>query len=197
MGVPDFQSIMLPLLRTSADGAEHGFGETVERLAAEFDSLLDANERPEYTEGYDGFNHLTALNGTSEHAEMRYIIRNHDRAKLEKQKNEFLNAKEFLERKYPRAKIKVTLGDDYRNMKEIFAKDPRALDHAKAVYEKLGVHPLFTAIRGGTDGATFSFLGCPTPNLGTGSYHHHGRYEYLSVRDFNKMIEIVTALVKA
>jgi tripeptide aminopeptidase len=167
------------------------------RLASEFDSLLDANERPEYTEGYDGFNHLTALNGTSEHAEMRYIIRNHDRAKLEKQKNEFLNAKAFLERKYPRAKIEVTLGDDYRNMKEIFAKDPGALDHAKAVYEKLGVLPLFSAIRGGTDGATFSFLGCPTPNLGTGSYHHHGRYEYLSVRDFSKMIEIVTALVKA
>lgn len=167
------------------------------RVAEEFDSLLDANERPEYTGGRDGFNHILSFEGDSTEAKLHYIIRNHDKGLLEKQKQEFINAKEFLEKKYPKASIEVTLVDDYRNMKEIFDKDPRAIEHACEVYKSLGITPRFVPIRGGTDGATFSFLGCPTPNLGTGSYNHHGRFEYLSLRDFNQMIEIVKALVKA
>ena len=82
-------------------------------------------------------------------------------------------------------------------MKEVFDKDPRAVDHIKATFAKLGITPKFNPIRGGTDGATFSFKGCPTPNLGTGSYNHHGRYEYLSVSEFNTMVKIVIALLAA
>lgn len=167
------------------------------RLAEEFDSLLDANEKPEYTDGYDGFNHILSFQGDATEAHLHYIIRNHDRDLLTKQKYEFVIAKEFLDKKYPNAKIELEIHDDYRNMKEILDKDPRAVEHAKKVFRSLGIEPVSLPVRGGTDGATFSFLGCPTPNLGTGSYNHHGRFEYLSVRDFNQMFEIVKAIVKA
>ncbi len=167
------------------------------RLAEEFDSLLDSNERPEYTDGFDGFNHILSFEGNAVEASLSYIIRNHDRNLLEKQKQEFINAKEFLTKKYPNAKIELDIQDDYRNMKEILDKDPRAVIHATKVFESLGIKPVSLPVRGGTDGATFSFLGCPTPNLGTGSYNHHGRFEYLSLKDFNLMIDIVKALVKA
>jgi tripeptide aminopeptidase len=82
-------------------------------------------------------------------------------------------------------------------MKEVFDRDPRAVNRVKEVFEKLGITPKFNPIRGGTDGATFSFKGCPTPNLGTGSYNHHGRYEYLSVKEFNQMVRIVIAILAA
>lgn len=166
------------------------------RLAAEFDSYLPKNMRPEHTEGKEGFNHLISIDGTVDKAELHYILRNHDGKKLEKQKEDFKKAIEKLSKKYPKAKIKLHIEDDYRNMKEIFDKDPRAIEHAVKVYKSLGIEPNFSPIRGGTDGATFSFKGCPTPNLGTGSYHHHGRYEFLSLKEFNKMIEIVIALAK-
>lgn len=167
------------------------------RVAEEFDSLLDANERPEYTDSFDGFNHILSFEGDSTKASLHYILRNHDRNLLEKQKKEFENAKAFLERKYPNAKIQLEIKDDYRNMKEVLDKDPRAVNHARKVFERLGIDAVSLPVRGGTDGATFSFLGCPTPNLGTGSYNHHGRFEYLSLNDFNQMIEIVKAIVKA
>ncbi len=166
------------------------------RLAAEFDSYLPKNMRPEHTEGKEGFNHLISIEGTVDKANLHYILRNHDGKKLEKQKDDFKKAIEKLSKKYPKAKIKLNIEDDYRNMKEIFDKDPRAIEHAVKVYKSLGIEPNFSPIRGGTDGATFSFKGCPTPNLGTGSYHHHGRYEFLSLKEFNKMIEIVIALAK-
>lgn len=167
------------------------------RLAFEFDSLLSPTERPECTEWLEGFNHLMSVEGNVDTASLRYIIRNHDKGKLEKQKVEFWDAKEALEKKYKAAKVEVKIVDDYRNMKEILDKDPRALDHVKKVYDSLGIKYRLVPIRGGTDGATFSFLGCPTPNLGTGSYNHHGRFEYLSVNDYTKMIKITIALLKA
>ncbi len=165
------------------------------RLAGEFDALLPAKDRPEKTEMREGFNHLTFVTGEVEKAELHYIIRNHDRHLLEKQKEEFHKAARVLEERHPGAVVSVKIEDDYRNMKEVLDADPRALEHAEKAFRSLGIKPVYNPIRGGTDGATFSFLGCPCPNLGTGSYHHHGRYEFLSLRDFNQMIEIVKALV--
>ena len=166
-------------------------------LGVLFDSMLGQEARPENTDGHDGFNHCGSFSGDVSKAELHYIIRNHDKAKFEAQKKKFLEIKEFIENKYPTAKIDLEMGDDYRNMKEIIDEDPRALNHAVEVFKKMGIEPVHAPVRGGTDGATFSFLGCPTPNLGTGSYNHHSRYEFLSVRDFNQMIEIVKELVKA
>lgn len=166
-------------------------------LGVLFDSMLGQEARPENTDGHDGFNHCGSFTGDVSKAELHYIIRNHDKEKFEAQKKKFLEIKEFIEKKYPTAKIDLEMGDDYRNMKEIIDEDPRALNHAVEVFKKMGIEPVHAPVRGGTDGATFSFLGCPTPNLGTGSYNHHSRYEFLSVRDYNQMIEIVKELVKA
>ncbi len=166
------------------------------RLAAEFDSYLSEKDRPEHTVLREGFNHLVSIEGSVDKASLHYILRNHDGAKLEKQKEAFKKAVMKLSKKYPKAKVILDIKDDYRNMKEIFDKDPRAIEHAVKVYRSLGIEPNFSPIRGGTDGATFSFNGCPTPNLGTGSYHHHGRFEFLSVKEFHQMIDIVIALAK-
>ena len=166
-------------------------------VAEEFDALLNPLERPELTEQREGFNHLLALDGSVESCSFHYIIRNHDRQKLEQQKDEFFSAERLLSKKYPKAKITLTIKDDYRNMHEIFDKDPRAVIHADKVFAELGIKARHEPIRGGTDGATFSFMGCPTPNLGTGSYNHHGRFEYLSEIDFKQMIQIAIAILKA
>ena len=165
-------------------------------LACEFDGLLPTSVRPQATEGFEGFNHLVAIEGNVDQATLRYILRNHDRKKLEEQKQMFLKARQTLLSKYPKAEVRIEIGDDYRNMKEVHDAHPEAFNKAKAAYEKLGIAWNSHPIRGGTDGATFSFLGVPCPNLGTGAYNYHGRYEYLSVGEFKKMIEIVVEILK-
>ena len=178
-------------------GSAKGQLVNAQTVAFAFDRALPEKARPEFTEGHEGFNHLVGMEGNVEEAHLHYIIRNHDRAKLEAQKQDFLNAKKSVESAYPGAKIDVNLGDDYRNMKEILDQKPEAIIQAKKAFARLGIEPTSYPIRGGTDGATFSFKGCPTPNLGTGSYNHHGRYEFLSVSEFELMIRIVTEIVKA
>lgn len=165
-------------------------------VALKFDRLLPQTKRPEYTDGREGFNHLVGIEGNVEKAELHYIIRNHDKKKFAEQKEEFLNAARDLQERYPRAKVDIEIHDDYKNMKEVLDKHPEAINTAVAAFARLNLTPCFPPIRGGTDGATFSFKGCPTPNLGTGSYNHHGRYEYLSVKEFNLMIEIVKEIMK-
>ena len=166
-------------------------------VAMAFDRALPEKVRPEYTEGHEGFNHLVAMKGTVEEAELHYIIRNHDLKKLEEQKQQFAKAKQAVENAYPGCKVELTIEDSYRNMKEVLDAHPEALIKAKEAFHKLGVEPTSYPIRGGTDGATFSFKGCPTPNLGTGSYNHHGRFEYLCLEEFEWMIELVKTILLA
>lgn len=166
-------------------------------LAIEYDGMLSPRKRPQYTCEREGFYHLTSLNGNVDEAHMHYIIRHHEKEELIKMEDEMIQAMIDLRERYPAAKIDVTLGEDYRNMAEVFQKHPEAVEKAKKAFKSLGFFPVFPPIRGGTDGATFSFKGCPTPNLGTGSYNHHGRYEYLSVTEFYNMIEIVKEIMKA
>ena len=166
-------------------------------LACEFDSSLPEFVRPQYTEGHEGFNHLVSMEGNVDHASLSYILRNHDAKKLDEQKEDFRKIAAKLQEKYKTAKISLEIGDDYRNMKEILDQQPEAYERAKKAYEKLGIPHTSHPIRGGTDGATFSFLGVPCPNIGTGAYNYHGRYEYLSVGEFHKMIEVVVEILKA
>lgn len=166
-------------------------------LACEFDTLLPQEVRPQHTEGHQGFNHLVEMNGNVDHASLHYILRNHDKEKLQEQKEMFASASKALLTKYPTAKVEVKIEDDYRNMKEVLDQYPEAFEKAKQAYENLGVQWTSHPIRGGTDGATFSFLGVPCPNIGTGAYNYHGRYEYLSVNEFHKMVEIVVEILKA
>lgn len=167
------------------------------RLAYEVDSLLPKEMRPENTEGREGFFHPLALEGSAASCTLSYIIRNHDSHAFLDQKKMLEEAVRKVAERHPSAKLSLEIKDQYRNMAEVIEGDPRALIHAKRAFRSLGLEPRSNPIRGGTDGATFSFLGCPCPNLGTGSYNHHGRYEFLSLKDFGTMMDVLLAIVRA
>ncbi len=165
------------------------------RIAMEFDALLPPWERPEHTEGYEGFYHLTSMTGDAETAELRYILRDHDAAKLAERKQMMESACAYLNQKYGSGTVAVSLKDSYRNMKEIVEKHPEILDRARAAFRACGVEPIVKPIRGGTDGATLSYQGLPCPNLSTGGYNYHGRKELITVEAMEKMVEVLTHLV--
>ena len=164
------------------------------QLQAEFISALPQKETPYYAN--EGYWHLTSSNGTSEKAEFVAILRNFSRQKLEELDACIIEIRDEMSRKYPKAKIQVEISEQYENMKQYVEKDPRPVQKAEAALKKLGIEPVFTKIKGGTDGATFSKMGLVTPNLGTGSGNHHGRFEYLVIQDFEKMMEIVLEIIR-
>ena len=165
-------------------------------VAMEFAGMLPPWERPEHTEGYEGFYHLTDMSGNEEAAELKYILRDHDSSKLEGRKQMMNTACEVLNRKYGEGTVRVELKDSYRNMKEIVEKHPEILERAKQAFLANGVEPIVKAIRGGTDGAQLSFRGLPCPNLPTGSGGHHGPYEYAVVEDMEKCTELIVNIVR-
>ncbi len=162
-------------------------------VAMEFNALLNPNERPEFTSGYDGFNHLTEMSGSVGSAHLNYIIRNHDLNLLEKMKEEFYNARDFLNKKYPNA-VSVEISDQYRNMRSKIEEDMRCVDKALDAYKKCGIDVYCSATRGGTDGSRLTFMGINTPNLGTGGYNEHGVYEYADMFEMNKMLEVAITI---
>ena len=164
------------------------------QLQSEFIMALPQKETPFYAD--EGYWHLTSANGTSEKTEFVAILRNFSREKLEALDKLIYQIRDDMMAKYPKAKIEVEIKEQYENMKMYVDKDPRPVKKAEAALRKLGYEPVFSRIKGGTDGATFSKMGLVTPNLGTGSGNHHGRFEYLVVQDFEKMIEIVLEIVK-
>ena len=164
-------------------------------VAMEFAGMLPAWERPEHTEKYEGFYHLTGMSGNEEAAELRYILRDHDRAKLEEKKNMMTAVCEMLNKRYGAGTVTVELKDSYRNMKEIVEQHPEILERAKEAFLANGVEPVVKAIRGGTDGAQLSFRGLPCPNLSTGGYNFHGRKELIPVGAMEKMTEVLVTLV--
>ena len=165
-------------------------------LAMEFNSLLDPNAIPSKTELYQGFNHLDYIKGDVESCELDYIIRNHDEKLLKKQEQEFIKAQEIIKNKYPTCAIEVTLKEQYRNMKYYFEKDSKALDLITAAYKKVDQKYHFDPIRGGTDGARITYMGLPCPNIGTGDYCCHGRYEHVVVEQMYQMFNICKALLE-
>ena len=164
-------------------------------VAMEFARMLPPWERPEHTEGYEGFYHLTGMNGNEEAAELRYILRDHDAGKLEEKKAAVLAARDWLNRRYGEGTVTVDLRDSYRNMKEIVEQYPEILERAKKAFLDNGVEPLVQPIRGGTDGARLSFMGLPCPNLSTGGYNFHGRKELIPIPALEKMVDVLVSLV--
>lgn len=164
------------------------------QVQSEFISMLPEKETPFYAD--EGYWHLTSANGTSEKTEFVAILRNFSREKLEALDKRIYEIRDTLSNKYPKAKINVEIFEQYENMKPYVDKDPRPVIRAEAAFKKLGITPKFDRIKGGTDGATFSKMGLVTPNLGTGSGNHHGRFEYLVIQDFKKMIDIVLEIIK-
>ena len=164
------------------------------QLQAEFINALPPKETPFYAD--EGYWHLTSMNGTSEKVEFVAILRHFNREKLEALDKRIYEIKDELLSKYPKAKIEVSIKEQYENMKAYVEKDPRPVKKAEQALRKLGIEPVFSRIKGGTDGATFSKMGLVTPNLGTGSGNHHGRFEYLVVQEMEKMIDVVLEIIK-
>ena len=164
-------------------------------IAMELQSLLPAFDNPMYTEGYEGFFHLTDINGDCEQATVQYIIRDHDRAKFEAKKVLFQQIVDFLNTKHGAGTVDVKIVDSYYNMKEKVAPHIHLVDNAKLAMERAGVTPHVCPIRGGTDGARLSYEGLPCPNLFTGGYNFHGRYEYIPLEDMYKAYEVALNLV--
>ena len=164
-------------------------------IAMEYNGMLPPWERPEHTEGYEGFYHLTGMQGNEEQAELHYIIRDHDAIRFEQRKETALQIGEYLNSRYGAGTVQVELKDSYRNMKEIVEQHPEVLRRAEAAFRACGVEPVIKPIRGGTDGARLSYMGLPCPNLSTGGYNVHGRKELIPVQSMEKMVDVLEQLI--
>lgn len=164
-------------------------------LMHEFIQSLPQDQTPYDSEGEQGYWHMTEVSGNSVNCECSMILREFERDVLEKRDNELFAIRDALLTKYPNGKIEVEITEQYSNMAEYLKKDPRPLFKAIESMKRLGLDPESKAIRGGTDGASFSKMGLTTPNLGTGSSNHHGPYEYLVVQDFLKVIDIIVDIL--
>lgn len=165
-------------------------------IACEFNALLPEDEIPAKTSGYDGFHHLISMDGETELAHLRYIIRDHDRAKFEQKKQQMLDAADAINVRYGEGTATVTLRDSYYNMKEMIDPHPYILAYAEQAMRDCGVEPAYCPIRGGTDGARLSFMGLPCPNLCTGGENFHSRFEFVSVESLDKISDILCRLMQ-
>lgn len=165
-------------------------------IAMEFNALLPAWERPEYTEGYEGFNHLCSMEGTVGQAKLFYILRNHSLEILQRQKKDFENAVKFINEKYGENTAELSISDSYYNMKEIIRQDTRCIERACDAMKALGLTPTASPIRGGTDGARLTQMGLRTPNLGTGGYNCHGPYEFACLEEMETVVKLLIEIAK-
>ena len=164
-------------------------------LAMEFDSLLPPQERPEHTEGYEGFYHLCGVKGETELAESVYILRDHDRARFEARKETVARIAAYMNEKYGAGAVECKVQDSYYNMREVIEPRMDIIRRAEAAYRAVGVTPFEKPIRGGTDGSKLSFMGRPCPTLATGGMNYHGRFECIAVQDMDKMAEMLVKLL--
>jgi tripeptide aminopeptidase len=167
-----------------------------QHLAIEFHQLLPKHLDPSLTEHYEGFNHLTNIQGTVEKAVSKYIIRNHDKNVFNRQKEDFNRAIDFINKKYAYACACVTIKDSYYNMHDIIKDHMYIVERAQKAIEKVGLKPFTDPIRGGTDGARLTFEGLPCPNLGTGGFQFHGRLEFASIQQMEKAVKILIEIAR-
>ena len=165
-------------------------------IAAEFQMLLPAGEKPEYTEGYEGFFHVNQMNGSVEKAELKLLIRDHDRGIFEKRKQYLQALAALLEKKYGPGSVKIEIKDSYYNMREKIEPVLHIVELACDAMRAIGVEPKTTPIRGGTDGARLSFMGLPCPNLFSGGHNAHGKFEFLPVPSLLKVSETAVEIIK-
>ena len=164
-------------------------------IAMEFNALLPVHERPDCTEGYEGFAHLCEMSGNEECSVLKYIIRDHDRAKFERRKARFEEITAFLNQKYGENRVELTLKDSYYNMAEMIRPHMYVVDAALKAMENAGVTPRVVPIRGGTDGARLSYEGLPCPNLFTGGENYHGRFEYVPIEDMEAAVRVIKLIL--
>ena len=181
--------------RSVHPGSAKGIMLNASLVAMEFAGMLPPEERPEHTEGYEGFFHLTDMQGQEEQATLNYIIRDHDRVRFEARKEQFQDIAAVLNDRYGAGTVEVTVKDSYYNMRELIEPRMEIVERVYAAYRALGVEPVSEPIRGGTDGARLTFMGLPTPNIATGGMNFHGRFECVAVEDMDTMVEVILRTV--
>lgn len=164
-------------------------------LAMEYMASLPKKQTPAHTSGRQGFYHLVSMEGICESAKLTYIIRNHSKHSFESQKGKMVEIANKMNEKYGQ-RIQVSIRDQYENMRQYMNGDMRSVNKAKWALRQCGISPISVPVRGGTDGAMLTAQGLICPNLGTGSFNHHGRFEFASVQKMNKMVEIVLKIVE-
>lgn len=164
-------------------------------VANELVAMLPEKERPEHTEGYEGFFHLIGINGTVDEAKVSFIIRDHDRLKFEARKRLMNEVVEGLNKRYDN-RLTLDMKDQYYNMKEKIEPVMHVIEYAFRAMEAVGVKPNIKPIRGGTDGARLSFMGLPCPNIFAGGMNFHGRYEFLPIPSLRKASEVIVKIAE-
>ena len=164
-------------------------------IASELNSLLPVEQRPEYTEGYEGFFHIISFKGSVEEADIAYIIRDHDREKFEQKKKVIAKVCHFINGKYGQGTATPEVKDQYYNMKEMVEPHYHIIEKAVKAMEMAGVKPKIQPIRGGTDGANLSFKGLPCPNIFAGGHNFHGKMEYVPVESMVKAEEVILNII--
>jgi tripeptide aminopeptidase len=164
-------------------------------IACEYENLLPPQAKPQYTDGYDGFIHLHGLNGAVESADAWYILRDHDRAKLEAKKEVMRSAAAYLNGRYGREIVTVQITDEYRNMAEVITEHPHLIENARKAYAANGYTMWTEPMRGGTDGAQLCFRGLPCANISAGYHNAHGVKEFVAVYELEDMVDVLQTLV--
>ena len=165
-------------------------------VACELNNMIPAVERPQFTDGYEGFYHCVGLNGTVENATISYIIRDHDAELFEQKKVWMWDIVGMLNKKYGQGTLTLTLKDQYYNMRKMVEPHPQVIDNALAAMHDAGVEPIVRTIRGGTDGARLSFMGLPCPNIFAGGMNFHGKFEYCSLNSMEKAVQVIINIAK-
>ncbi|WP_316572153.1 peptidase T [Neobacillus sp. YIM B06451] len=166
------------------------------KIAMEFHRMLPAEEAPEFTEGYEGFYHLISFNGDVEETKVYYIIRDFDRASFEARKEKMIKIADELRKVHGEDAIQLDLNDQYYNMREKIEPVKEIVDIAHEAMTNLGITPIIKPIRGGTDGSQLSYMGLPTPNIFTGGENFHGKYEFISVDNMLKAVDVIIGIAK-
>ena len=166
------------------------------RIATQFVSMLPRHETPEHTEGYEGFYHLTNMEGTVEKSTLSYIIRDHDRDRFERRKKEMQHLANKINAEFGENTAVVELRDQYYNMREKVEPVMHVVDLAFEAMKSVGVTPIVKPIRGGTDGARLSFEGLPCPNIFAGGHNFHGRFEYVPVQSMEKATQVIVKIAE-
>ena len=164
-------------------------------IGMELNSLLPVEQRPEYTEGYEGFFHLIGISGSVEEADITYIIRDHDRQKFEAKKKTILDCCDFINGKYGAGTANPVVKDQYYNMREQVEPHYHVVEKAVKAMEMAGIKPKIQPIRGGTDGANLSFKGLPCPNIFAGGLNFHGKMEFVPLKSMEKASEVILNII--
>lgn len=165
-------------------------------IATEIHQMLPVNERPGTTEGYEGFYHLVSVQGNVTTTKMKYFIRDFDRRSFDARAQKLRDIAEEMNKKYGEGKVEVEIVESYYNMREKIEPCMQLIDYAKAAIEHVGIIPIVSPVRGGTDGARLSFKGLPCPNLGTGGHAFHGVFEHITVEGMDKAVLIVKDIIR-